>query len=123
MTERAEVFDWLRGYAAELADAVAVLASGEAPGEEFLARCQDFDTRVRRFDVGVLRSALGSAEGRHLTARLTEVKSEFEAAMVRHQAEIEGRIRDLGAGRTALRGYADAGEHQRAGALYLEKSL
>ncbi|MCP4870114.1 MAG: hypothetical protein GY898_15500 [Proteobacteria bacterium] len=123
MTDRQAVYQWLRRYADCLGDVVPQLDAGEAPGPDFLDKCQVFDTQVRQFDVTVLREALGSDEGRRLTERLNQSKARFEAVMDRHQAEIEGRLRGLDRGRTTLRGYADAGDHQRMGPAYLEKAL
>lgn len=121
--DRHDVYRWLRRYADCLNDVVPQLDAGEAPGEDFLSRCQEFDTQVRQIDVTVLRDALGSDEGLRLTERLNESRARFEAAMHRSQAEIEGRLRGLDRGRTTLRGYAEAGEHQRMGPVYLEKAL
>jgi len=123
VSDREATYGWLLGYAECLGAVVPSLDAGEVPDEEFLARCQDFDTRVRQFDVALLREALATPEGRRLTERLQEARAKFAAAMDRQIARIDERRRGLGQGRTALRGYAEAGAHQRAGPLYLEKAL
>jgi ribosomal protein L29 len=102
---------------------VPVLDEGQSLGDEFLAECQGFDTQLRQFDVGVLRSALADAEGRRLAEQLQEVRVRFAAAMGRQQHRIDGHLRDLARSKTLLRGYAEAAERQRSGALYVDTAL
>lgn len=114
---------WLRDYAACLRGGAATLTSGDEPDAEFLAGCQKFDTDLRQIDVGLLRQTTSRGEGKVLLESLHAAQAEFEAAVRQRQEEIASHLRSVGKGRTALRGYSDAGEHQRAGPLYFEKSL
>jgi len=117
------VVAWLRDYAACLRGGSEILARGDDPDPRFLERCQKFDTELRQIDVDDLRTTTGAGEGKVLLAGLQEARAQFEAAIRERQQQIAGRLRNVGRGRTALRGYSDAGEHQRVGPLYFEKSL
>lgn len=123
MTDSGAIRAWLRDYAACLAAAAPAIQAGEELPETFLAACQDFDTTLRQFDVGALRRELATTEGGRLAGLLSEAKAGFEAAIEGRRADLEERLHGLQRGRTALRGYADAGERQRMGSIYIEKHL
>ena len=123
MTGSGAIRAWLRDYAACLSAAAPVIEAGEQPPDTFLPTCQEFDTTLRQFDVGVLRDELASAEGRRLMEALTEAKGRFEAAIAARQEQLEQRLHGVQRGKTALRGYADAADHQRMGSLYIEKEI
>jgi hypothetical protein len=119
--ERPSIRAWLRDYADHLETAVPLLQGGEQVPETFLPACQDFDTALRQFDVATLREELATVTGRQLMARLDAAKARFEAAVDAHHGQLEEQLRELQKGRTALRGYADAADHQRLGSIYIEK--
>ena len=121
MTDSGAIRAWLRDYAACLTAAAPTIEAGDEPPETFLDACQEFDTTLRQFDVGVLQKELASPEGRRLMDALGAAKATFEAAIERRQGDLEERLHGLQRGKTALRGYADAGEHLRMGSLYIEK--
>ncbi len=123
MTGPGAIRAWLRDYAACLAAAAPIIEAGDAPPDTFLPTCQDFDTTLRQFDVGALRAELATPEGRRLMEALTEAKGRFEAAIAVQQEQIEQRLHGVRRGRTVLKGYADAAEHQRMGAVYIEKQI
>ena len=123
MTHSEAIRAWLRDYATCLDGASPVIETGDEPAESFLTACQEFDTTLRQFDVGTLRRELATPRGQELMAALDAAKARFEAAIEGRRALLEGRLHDLHRSRTALRGYADAGEHQRMGAVYIEKQI
>ena len=123
MTGSGAIRAWLRDYAACLEGAAPAIEAGDEPADTFLPACQEFDTTLRQFDVAVLRRELATPRGRELMGGLDQAKARFEAAVAGRRSQLEDRLHDLHRGRTALRGYADAGEHLRMGAVYIEKQI
>jgi hypothetical protein len=107
-----------------LAEGSAALRSGGAaePGEDWLRRCQESDTRLRELAGEPLRDAfLAPDGGAELRERLEAARRDFEQAGKERGEALAVELERVARGRTALRGYKDAGDRVRAGALFLQR--
>jgi len=123
LTRPEDIYAWLEAYTECLTLGAEQLEGGVVPGAEHSARCQDFDTRLRDFDVEVVQQSLVSARGGRLRKKLDEASQRFEKAIAGQRNDLVKERRANQKAREAMRGYLDAGEHQRLGPLYFEKLL
>ncbi len=123
MTRPEDIYAWLEAYTECLSLGAEQLEQGVVPGSEHSARCQDFDTKLRDFDVEVVQRALVSSRGDSLRKKLDDASQRFEKAISGQREDLLKERRANQKAREAMRGYLDAGEHQRLGPLYFEKLL